>query len=142
MTDAERNELWDKINAETQRIEQEAQSRGILFRGWRFWPPYGCGRCGRRITARQFGFARICGGCDHGDSKTARLSPYDPRWFIIGPVQLEDPKAAGLINPMFLSAALKYQFGRPRNHRHLPKRPVPRKWDHIRLRNLQRSGVR
>lgn len=129
-----RDEIWDNIQQEVQMVEVEAQRLGLYHRGWRFWPPYGCGRCGRRVTAYQFAFSRSCGGCDLGESRTARLHICDPRWFIIGPVQLENPKDSALINPMFLSSALKYQFGkqRPRLHRHLPRRPVPKRLEPIR----------
>lgn len=138
----QRISLWprsqEEVLAKAQECQRYAEQHGLLHRGWRFWPPYACYRCGRRITAFQFAFCRSCGGCDVSNSTTARLDIFDKRWFILGPVHLEEPKADGLINPEFLSSALRYQFGtqRPRLHRHLPKRPVPKRLEPIRRKIL------
>lgn len=137
MNEERLREIEDRISQDAQKCERTAQAHGMLHRGWRFWPPYACSRCGRRITAHQFAFARMCGGCDHSDSRTVRLSIADPRWFILGAVELEDPHADGIIRPHFISSALRYQFqAHPRPHRHLPKRPVPKRWEPIRRKVL------
>ena len=98
-------EIAQKILKEAQDCEREAQARGLYHRGWRFWPPYACGRCGRTVSASQFAFSRSCGGCDHGDSHTARVEVFDKRWFILGDVQLENQQDFALITPLFAAAS-------------------------------------
>jgi hypothetical protein len=85
-------------------FEAEAEKSGLYHRGWRFFPPYACCRCGCYISARQFAFSRSCGGCDVGDIRTARLSIFDHRWFLGGRVVDENPADRWRISPEFIPA--------------------------------------
>ncbi len=45
----------------------------VDFRGWRFFEPFYCMACARRVEPRQFAFSRSCGACDVSNSRTAIL---------------------------------------------------------------------
>jgi len=38
----------------------------VIFRGYKFSPPFYCICCGKEICGRQFAFGRCCGACDMG----------------------------------------------------------------------------
>lgn len=103
-------EIWADVQSKTAEFEVGAAKVGLYHRGYRFWPPYACGRCGEPISARQFAFARSCGGCDHSRSQTARLHLYDPRWFVLGKVEYEDPNDSALIRVDFIPAYTRRDF--------------------------------
>ena len=50
-------------------------------RGWRFFYPFYCFTCARRVCPRQFAFSRSCGGCDVSHSRTAVISPFAKKIF-------------------------------------------------------------
>lgn len=114
------DEIWAGIQREVAARQAEAEKCGIYHRGYRFWPPYACGRCGEPISAHQFAFSRSCGGCDVGQSHTARLFFGDPHWFVLGKVDLENDKDSALIQPDFIPAHTRRDFAVLN-----PMRPVP-----------------
>lgn len=111
-----RDDTWEKRQDAVQECKRQAEARGLYHRGWRFWPPYACHRCGTPITAHQFAFARSCGGCDLGTSRTSRLRVGDRGWFILGRVQLENPQDSHIINPEWIAATTReaYPVVKPR----------------------------
>jgi hypothetical protein len=104
------------------KIQREAHEHGIPHRGWRFFPPYACHSCGRVISAQQFAFARGCGGCDVGNSRTARLHCFDPRWFVLGRVVDERNGESLEIDPVFVPASEAVDY--PTTYRE-PRKPSP-----------------
>ena len=116
--------VWEKIQQKVAAFEVVAAVDGIYHRGYRFWPPYACGRCGEPISAYQFAFSRSCGGCDSSESHTARLSIFDPRWFVLGEVELDNPGDDALIHPQFLPAYQRRDFA-PIHPRLVPRKPMP-----------------
>lgn len=122
-TKPERDELRARIQRDVAEFEVEAAKTGLYHRGYRFWPPYACGRCGVPISASQFAFSRSCGGCDRGESLTARFHPFDARWFVLGKAELENAADSGLIHPEFIPASQNNEF--PEVYRPRP-RPIPK----------------
>lgn len=61
------------------------------FKGWRFTAPFYCMSCGKAICHRQWAFSRICGACDSGTSRTARMLPHGH--VFAGPHSLVDASA-------------------------------------------------
>lgn len=110
MTAERSDEIWDEIQRKAAEFEVEAAKVGLYHRGYRFWPPYACGRCGEPIGAYQFAFARSCGACDRSESPTARLSIVDPRWFVLGKAELENAHDSALIHPEFIPAHRRKEF--------------------------------
>lgn len=51
------------------------------YKGWRFYAPFHCMRCGDKVETVQWAFSRSCGGCDVSESHTARLGIFDRRLF-------------------------------------------------------------
>jgi len=94
----------------------------IDYKGWRFRPPFHCMYCGVEVDPLQWAFSRSCAGCDVSESRTARLSIYDPRIFA-GPHELIDPHDAYFLNEdRFLSPtdAEKYPVLNPSKPLPLP----------------------
>ena len=106
------DEIWAGIQQKVADFDIAAAEQGLYHRGYRFWPPYACYRCGEPISAYQFAFSRSCGGCDVGHSLTARLSLFDPRWFILGKAELENSTDTFLIHPEFVPAHKRREFRR------------------------------
>jgi hypothetical protein len=99
------DQIWADIQRKVAEFEVSAGQVGIYHRGYRFWPPYVCGRCGVPVSAKQFAFARCCGGCDtNRAAQTARFGIGDPRWFLGGKAELEDATDRWLIQPQFIPA--------------------------------------
>lgn len=49
----------------------------VIFRGYRFTPPFRCVCCGWEISAEQFAFGGACGPCDCGACQYGNIA-YDP----------------------------------------------------------------
>lgn len=104
------------------------------FRGWRFFAPFFCFRCGRVIAGNQFAFSRSCGGCDVSDSKTSLLRLVDHRVFVGKVEKLPDwGNRSSDIDPQWLPVnseeAQKLMDAGPRHNtpsfRPLPRPPIP-----------------
>jgi len=65
------------------------------YKGYRFTPPFHCMYCGVEVCHRQWAFSRSCGGCDVGNSHTAKLRYY--QW-TAGPHELIDAKATPILS--------------------------------------------
>lgn len=115
------DDFMRRFEAEAAAFERECEARGLYHRGWRFWPPYCCGRCGAPVSAVQFAHGR---GCCVLSSSRPRFHFADKRWFILGRVQLEDANDSAFIRPIFLSAALSKQFPRIEPRPLLPRPPL------------------
>lgn len=115
----ERDEIDRKVNRETRECQEWAAKEGIEHRGWRFFPPYCCGRCGDHVSAAQF-----CHGRGHGLECGGEFSSYDRRWFIMGRVVDERTGDSLDINPEFVSV-LDHPPA-PRRPRRVPPRPRPK----------------
>lgn len=46
--------------------EPDSLDSYVIFRGYKFSPPFYCICCGKEICGRQFAFGRCCGACDMG----------------------------------------------------------------------------
>ncbi len=70
-------------------------------RGWRFFAPYYCFRCGVQVDERQFRFSRTCGPCDLSESRTAILPDCRGLAFAGKRERLATNDRADLIPPQF-----------------------------------------
>ncbi len=61
-------------------------------RGWRFFYPFYCFQCARRVCPIQFAFSRSCGACDCSKSETRIFAPMDRRIFAGKHQRLEPEK--------------------------------------------------
>src|SRR5271157_847465 len=66
----------------------------FIFKGYKFTPPFHCLYCGVVVCAHQWAFSRSCGGCDVGNSHTAKLRFF--QW-TAGPHELVDDKDSHLL---------------------------------------------
>lgn len=105
---------------EAELSERHPESQPIDHRGWRFTTPFHCFRCGIQIPAYQFAFACACGGCDVGNSPTARLHPTARKAFAGPHEQIGTPDDEWFISPEWLDPKDRDKFPvlrRPEIHR-------------------------
>lgn len=72
------------------------QDMWLDHRGWRFFYPFYCFMCGRRVCPRQFAFSRSCGSCNLSTSTSWILGPMGRRIFAGKHMRLEDRERADL----------------------------------------------
>src|SRR5271168_4478173 len=59
----------------------------FIYKGWKFTAPFHCMYCGIEVCYKQWAFGRACGGCDVGNSHTAKLHYF--QW-TAGPHEIVD----------------------------------------------------
>jgi hypothetical protein len=75
-------------------LHESVQNVFFIYKGYRFTPPFHCMYCGVEVCAHQWAFSRSCGGCDVGNSHTAKLHLF--QW-TAGPHELVDEKDSHLL---------------------------------------------
>jgi len=96
----------------------------FIFKGYKFTPPFHCIYCGVVVCAHQWAFSRSCGGCDVGNSHTAKLRYY--QW-TAGPHELVDPNDSHLLPAEQFVPLEEVAKKEPYN----PKKPVFKPFDDV-----------
>jgi len=99
------------------RPPDEPEGIFFIYKGWKFTPPFHCIYCGVQVDHRQWAFSRSCGGCDVGNSHTAKLHLH--QW-TAGPHELVDPNDSLLLKKENFVPLEKVQKMQPRN----PRKPL------------------
>jgi hypothetical protein len=94
----------------------------FIYKGWRFTPPFHCMYCGVEVGYKQWAFSRSCGGCDVGNSNTAKLHLH--QW-TAGPHEVHDRNDSHFMREDCFVPLEEVQKMSPRNPRKPFFPPIP-----------------